>query len=625
MKKQRCVPLFSLLFLIALLIGLYFVPAVISQKSGTERTTEYNDDGQLVNVERIHDNDLLVEKKEFDIRTDKLRRRITYKYLKGFKQADTSTTNYQPDGKTPQSTTNVDHDKDGNTTSTITTNYDETGKETGGSKRERDPKTGKERCYNWNPGKQVYEEVECPKKPWVSSVGDNAKVETGGGLIKVNFNVEGGRVIVNLPDDMMAGDTISGTVVAEPKGQTPEERTKNLTDLNGYVVELETPKQPNGTSNPKVEAKVTINLSPFTVILPQTTTPSAPLTNVTYQMTVNLKNELSNLVFSKPVDVMAENSLNSLRPISVENRIYEIPTIGQQGRPIEIIGPFDGNTTNTKLMYGPKGSSIPDFEKNTENVTGGFGLLQPLAESPRRCVLTAPTNVTGPIELFVKDGQTQTTSPYRNVGVNLSAPKTNLLKGEHTELHVEVNGLQGIDKPVPLTLQSNGVITVEGGMYQPLVIQPSQVGADGRYTMARGITGVQAGGWSATVTVVTQPFNIVLRDPDPPQTVLINSFTGDYVFCGSNVKLSGTGEIKLNGNALTLTDNKPDRQVQGVFRFESTRQLYFPVESLRSPGTTVNIQSTVTESKPPRTRVYFNPLGRPAPPVQDVSAFATCP
>ena len=79
MKTRRYVTFFSLLFLITLLIGLYFVPPVVSQKSGTERTTEYNSDGQLVSVERIHDNDLLVEKKEFDIKTGKLRRRITYK------------------------------------------------------------------------------------------------------------------------------------------------------------------------------------------------------------------------------------------------------------------------------------------------------------------------------------------------------------------------------------------------------------------------------------------------------------------------------------------------------------------------------------------------------------------
>ena len=34
---------------------------------------------------------------------------------------------------------------------------------------------------------------------------------------------------------------------------------------------------------------------------------------------------------------------------------------------------------------------------------------------------------------------------------------------------------------------------------------------------------------------------------------------------------------------------------------------------------------TVTDTENGKTRVYFNPMGTPASPVQDTSAFATCP
>src|SRR5712692_7605932 len=99
----------------------------------------------------------LVERTER--KNGKLRKRTTYTYLNGFKDPNTSTTNYGPDGTTPEKTTNVDHDKDGNPTITTTTDYDNDGKEIGGTKREHDPKTGKDRCYNWDPKKQEYEEV----------------------------------------------------------------------------------------------------------------------------------------------------------------------------------------------------------------------------------------------------------------------------------------------------------------------------------------------------------------------------------------------------------------------------------------------------------------------------------
>src|SRR6266850_365805 len=60
-------------------------------------------------------------------------------------------------------------------------------------------------------------------------VQDSAKasVQVKGGLQVITFDIPFARVVVNLPDDMMAGDTISGTVVTEIKGQTNEERERN--------------------------------------------------------------------------------------------------------------------------------------------------------------------------------------------------------------------------------------------------------------------------------------------------------------------------------------------------------------------------------------------------------------
>jgi hypothetical protein len=421
---------------------------------------------------------------------------------------------------------------------------------------------------------------------------------TANGLHTVKFDTISGQVIVHLPDDMAAGDTISGTVVMEPKGITQEERAKNQHTLEGYVLEI---------GNQKVPA----SKSPFNWEIP------FPPQQMKSSYTLVIIEASSGKEVANTTIPVLSTPPNVPRPQTITPNDFRLPTIGQQGRPVEISGPFDGNSSNTALNR----SVIQDFEKNTENVSGGFGLI---AESPRKAVFSSPDNVAGPIQITLKEGNTQTTGTYRNVGVNLTAPKTNLLKGEKTELRVEVSGLQGIKQPVPLTLESKGVITMEGGMFQPLFIQPSEVGADGRYTTTRGITGVQTGGWSSTATVVTQPFNIVLRDPTPPQTMLINSFTGDYVFCGAGPKLTGTGQIKRQGCVITLTDTRPDRSVNGTF------DSCVPVDNGRfstfySAGTNTDIQVVVTDTQPPKKKIYFNPLDRPMPPVQDVSAFATCP
>ena len=398
-----------------------------------------------------------------------------------------------------------------------------------------------------------------------------------------------------------------------------------MSPMGDRKVKIATADKPNGASDLNVEVPITASPSPFTFKLPPTSAFDPKFTSVSSHsgaLGITLTNTSGSFstgpTQTVPIEIVSL-SLQSVQPITVR-----LPTMGQQGRPIEIIRSGGNSPT---LNWTKVRSTVQDFEKNTEPVSGGFGLIDglPIAASPRKCVFTAPTNFTGPVEITLKEGDKETKGTFRNVGVNLSAPKTSLLKGEHTTLTIQVIGLQGIKQPVPLTLESHGVINMEGGMYQPLVIQPSEVDTGGRYTTTRGITGVQTGVWTSTATVVTQPFNIVLRDPDPPQTILINSFTGDYAFCGSGFKLSGTGQITNTGSTMTLTDNKPDRQVQGVFRFDTSKQLYFPVDTLRSSGTTVNIQVTVTDTQPPKRKVYFNPLGRLAPPVQDVSAFATCP
>lgn len=43
-----------------------------------------------------------------------------------------------------------------------------------------------------------------------------------------------------------------------------------------------------------------------------------------------------------------------------------------------------------------------------------------------------------------------------------------------------------------------------------------------------------------------------------------------------------------------------------------------------SAVTNVEFNITVEDTKTRTVKTYFNPLGKPAPPVQDTSAFATC-
>lgn len=81
----------------------------------------------------------------------------------------------------------------------------------------------------------------------------------------------------------------------------------------------------------------------------------------------------------------------------------------------------------------------------------------------------------------------------------------------------------------------------------------------------------------------------------------------------------------------------PSAPDSGVFHFFSPSNLEMLVKVLNGCGsnarywvfyaatTNVELAVRVSDSHTGRVRTYYNPQNRPAPPVQDTSAFATCP
>jgi hypothetical protein len=293
------------------------------------------------------------------------------------------------------------------------------------------------------------------------------------GLYVATFTTPQGRIKVNLTDDLAAGDTISGTVETEPAGKNDAERAQNETELNGYVVELEGQRTKVGDKK-------------ITCIIPTTLTPEA-------KTVVLLHNGQTVATTQIPISATAPPTPNT----------FTLPTGGQQGRPIEIKGPCDGT-------FGPN-----------DSVRVGATILPPVAESPRSLVLLNTSDVVGPTNLDCNENGVATQGPFRNIGIQLSAPKLNLLRGQTTTLHVVVLGLAGIEQDVPLDLENNSptVITMSGGEVQHLVIHPAEVQRNGTYGIDRTLTGIMSGAFVVNGTVFwTYTYN---RDvsgggPQPP-------------------------------------------------------------------------------------------------------------
>jgi hypothetical protein len=436
-------------------------------------------------------------------------------------------------------------------------------------------------------------------------------IKTAGGITTVTFYLEPGKLAVNLPDDIRAGDTISGTVLAEPKGQVPEERAKNHSVLVGLAVEIDGKRVEPFSGTPEKEREAVIQqtfwIYTATVSGRDNTVPIAVANRdgetlaqtslMIGQMFDDIRKAAEGMTPSGAVITPDPKITQPTHPSGAiitpgpktTNPPFSFPPVGQTGRLIAISGPFDGNSSNTTLNFGPARSTVQDFEKNTENVSGGFGLIRPLAESPRKLVFESPANVTGPVQLLLREGDAKTLAPFRNVGVSLSAPKTNLRKGEQTVLKVEVNGLEGITKDVPLQLESKGVILMDGGNFQNLRITPPEVNRDGKYFATRAITGQQAGAFTVVATVIVDRFDVCMADDSKRHSgILWNTFTGDYIFTNpappprpggqppiggtitpgstppappGGTSLTGTGKLARKGCVIVLTHNAPDRRV----------------------------------------------------------------
>jgi len=312
----------------------------------------------------------------------------------------------------------------------------------------------------WNVRKQKW--VPDPKYTKTPQAGPGYKSTTNvaTGLQSTTFGTPQGEIIFNLSDDLLAGDTISGSIYVKPEGQTAKEKARNSDKLGDYVIEME---------NQKVNSS-SLTFQAFKWIIPE---------DVFGISTLVLKDKKGKEVARTRILIV---------PVSMETGSeYKLQEIGQQGGSIEVMGKFDGDFSTTGLSIGGEDAPI-------------------IAESPRRMVAYNNSKNFGVTEIEVRENGTSVKGEFRNIGIELSSPKLDLLKGEQTTLTVKVLGLEGIKNPVPLVLEnkSPSIIRMGGGEVQEITIMPNQV-QDGVYTMRRPLTGIKRGSFTITGTVISDP------------------------------------------------------------------------------------------------------------------------
>ncbi len=289
------------------------------------------------------------------------------------------------------------------------------------------------------------------------------KTEHKNGLTTVTFNTPKGKVTVTLPEKTHAGDVISGTVIAKPKGKNDKQKAKNKNILNGYVVEIE--KENSTPKTKKIKWKI----------------PSEISNNKTE---IVFKDEKGGLLGKVSVPVL-DFPRESIIPENLNDLDFKIPKYLRAGETEQITGAFDGDYSNSKLIIDEQRIDI-------------------LAESPGALFIKIPEPLNGENHIEVID-QDLSLDTYTNIiDLSLHASKLTLGKGESSTIFIEVSGLNKFESVVPVSVSnlSPANIFMDGGNEQHFLIKPDDIDAEGFFRKDLKVTASKAGGFSVRVEVL---------------------------------------------------------------------------------------------------------------------------
>lgn len=278
------------------------------------------------------------------------------------------------------------------------------------------------------------------------------ETQINSGLFRAIFTLPNrGQIFFNLPFDLLAGEVVSGTIITEPSGQNNEERTRNQEELDGHTIEIAGKKLP-------------VTQRSFQLSVP------APRGGNT--MALSITDGRGREVGTADIPISSE-----AQPPVTE---FVLPTFGQAGDFIELAGPFDG-------IISP-----------SDSLRAGKDELQVLGESRRGMTAFNRSQTAGSTTLELSEGGKIIRSDFRNVDLDISAPKLHLLTNEVTTLSIRASGLGGLQGYVPLNVKnmSPEVLRMEGGNAQTFLIGPEDVQAGGHYTIIQELTGIRAGAYS---------------------------------------------------------------------------------------------------------------------------------
>lgn len=275
-----------------------------------------------------------------------------------------------------------------------------------------------------------------------------ASIESEPGLRAANFLTTKGFVQVNFPDNFGPGETISGTILTEPKGSSTSLLAKAEQELGTYTVVL------NGQ-------EVKVSEGEFLYKIPSDAK----------EITLELKGKTGHALGK------AQTVQFPAVPTNV-NYDFQTRAVSQAGRTMEIFGKFDGRFGTTNVLINGKHVDL-------------------LAESPRKVVVSIPADARGLVDVQLSEQDKTMSASCPVLAIQMTQPDSFIQKNKEITVTINIAGASGLKEPVELVLEnfSAGVVELSGGDTQRIPIAYNQFD---NTQLARNLKGLKVG----TVRVV---------------------------------------------------------------------------------------------------------------------------
>lgn len=272
------------------------------------------------------------------------------------------------------------------------------------------------------------------------------EIKTKNGLTTISYSTDDGDITIYIPRKMPKGGKISGSILLKANSEKPKKKEKQLKQLLDHEFII-------GDISINGKGLFTINL------------PDSENLDITLSDPHGKKLFSETLILNKPF---------------ISAKTY-IPKIIRKAYTEKITCPSAGSFKEIDLLIDEKQAEI-------------------IALNQSEVFYKCPDMEPGKANVIIKTDKVMAEEEVNITELRLSVGKADLLKGEQTILAISIYGLEDIDEELDfsLTNESPGIIAMEGGKEQIIVIPPEEITNEGEWEKRITLTGRQRGNFAIT-------------------------------------------------------------------------------------------------------------------------------